>query len=219
MLAQAACKKDLIQQATLSTSLSSTTTLKSNSPVAIGSIITIVGNVTSDGGTPVVERGICYTSFQSNDDKSHSEPTVNNSKLKHDAAGAGAFTMNINPGNASATYVVRAYAITKAGVAYGKAITFKTAAIEVKEVIKKIVTKQPTVTIVERSPKFQGGLSFNVNAAQDMSSWPLKSMTVEVHEIEKGKRNAGTLFLMVFKEHLNNAEINPNNEFHLTKRS
>ncbi len=221
MLAQAACKKEYLKNlATVTAELKSKSSLESsNGLIALKSLVTIVGHVTDDGGTPVVERGICYTSFESNNDKAHSEPTVNNSKLEHPTVGIGSFSMTINPGNASATYVVRAYAITKAGVAYGKAITFKTAAIvekEVikkveKEVVKKIVTKQPTVKIVERSPKFQGGLSFDVNVDKDMSSWPLKSMKVEVYEVKK--ESSSTNYQKLYTDIKNYQKIELENKF------
>ncbi len=177
VLAQVACKKNLLQLATVSTSLNPT--IQNEAEVSLGSIVTIIGNITNDGGAPVVERGICYTSFQTNDVKSHSDPTINNSVLKDTGIGSGSFVMTMNPSNANATYVIRAYARTKAGVAYGKALTVRTAA------NKKTVIGQPIAEVEASVPKFPEGLSFNVKLGEDLASYPLKSMKVELYEVNK----------------------------------
>lgn len=184
VLAQVACKKNLLQLATVSTSLNPT--IQNEAEVSLGSIVTIVGNITNDGGAPVFERGICYTSFQTNDVKSHSDPTINNSVLKDTGIGSGSFVMTMNPSNANATYVIRAYARTKAGVAYGKALTLRTAAIEEK--IKKIVIEQPTIEVVSkisqrdilRNPR----VCFDAKITNDGGS-ELTSMNISVYEIKR----------------------------------
>lgn len=98
--------------------------------VALKSLVTIVGHVADDGESAVTERGICYTTFESTDDEHHSLPTINNSKLQHKSIGTGSFTITMTPAQPSASYIVRPYVINGAGIAYGKAITFKTMALK-----------------------------------------------------------------------------------------
>jgi len=119
------CKKqDLKDAATLNATLSS---VKSDGGlVPINSNVIITGNVTNAGGGSVIERGICYTTFHSENVKYHSEPTVNHFKEINLAVGTGTFSNTLNLGLPSTTYRVRAYAITSVGVAYGKAVSFRT---------------------------------------------------------------------------------------------
>ena len=79
---------------------------------------TIGGNVTSDGGTTVTERGICYST-------SSSTPTTSNSK-KTAGSGLGNFTVNLSNLSAGTKYYVRAYAINEIGTSYGSTISFTT---------------------------------------------------------------------------------------------
>ncbi|MBR5573918.1 MAG: carboxypeptidase regulatory-like domain-containing protein [Paludibacteraceae bacterium] len=79
---------------------------------------TIGGNVTSDGGTTVTERGVCYSTSSSN-------PTTSNSK-KSSGSGLGNFTVNLSNLSAGTKYYVRAYAINEIGTSYGSTISFTT---------------------------------------------------------------------------------------------
>lgn len=74
------------------------------------------GNVTSDGGAPVTERGIVY-SLQSN-------PTTDNIKVKA-GTGTGAFTTKTSTLGSEKDYYLRAYAINSNGTSYGNEIKFK----------------------------------------------------------------------------------------------
>ncbi|MDD3878365.1 MAG: hypothetical protein PHT69_17225, partial [Bacteroidales bacterium] len=75
------------------------------------------GNITSDGGSPIIERGVCW-SLAAN-------PTVTQNKMTS-GTGTGSFTTRITMLNANTTYYIRAYAISSAGVAYGDQMTFRT---------------------------------------------------------------------------------------------
>ena len=79
---------------------------------------TIGGNITSDGGTTVTERGVCYSTSSSN-------PTTSNSK-KSSGSGLGNFTVNLSNLSAGTKYYVRAYAINEIGTSYGSTISFTT---------------------------------------------------------------------------------------------
>jgi uncharacterized protein (TIGR02145 family) len=93
-------------------------TLTTNVATSVTNITAISGgNITSDGGTPVTARGICWSTSPN--------PTVTNSTT-NDGAGTGIFSSNISDLLGSTTYYVRAYAINTTGISYGNQITFTT---------------------------------------------------------------------------------------------
>jgi len=75
------------------------------------------GNITSDGGSPVTARGVCWSTDQN--------PTVSDSTTS-DGSGTGSYTSNITGLSPGTTYYVRAYAINDAGTAYGNQVNFTT---------------------------------------------------------------------------------------------
>jgi sulfatase modifying factor 1 len=81
------------------------------------STATAGGNVTSDGGSRITERGIVYSTSNN--------PTTSNSKVSS-GSGTGSFTANITGLRDNTTYYVRAYAINEAGTAYGEIKPFTT---------------------------------------------------------------------------------------------
>lgn len=86
------------------------TSVKSNSAMS-------GGTVTSDGGSFVVSKGICW-STKPNPTKS-SDTTLNGS-------GVGSFISTLKNLSGNVTYYVRAYAVNNVGIAYGNQIEFKT---------------------------------------------------------------------------------------------
>ncbi|MBU6219730.1 MAG: hypothetical protein KGQ50_03685 [Bacteroidetes bacterium] len=93
-------------------------TLTTNVATTVTNITAISGgNITSDGGTPVTARGVCWSTSPN--------PTLANDSTRN-GVGPGAFTSNISGLLGSTTYYVRAYAINTTGVAYGNQITFTT---------------------------------------------------------------------------------------------
>lgn len=79
-----------------------------------------VGEVTSDGGGEVVERGFCWSTSP--------YPEYSGAHLSS-GTGTGAFTVNLTGLNSGTTYHVRAYAINSVGTAYGEDQTFTTFAV------------------------------------------------------------------------------------------
>ena len=77
------------------------------------------GEVTSDGGATVTERGVCWSTSAT--------PTVADAHTS-DGIGMGTFTSNITGLTTSTTYYVRAYATNSVGTAYGETVTFTTEA-------------------------------------------------------------------------------------------
>ena len=76
------------------------------------------GNVISDGGAAVTERGVCWNTSPG--------PTAAMTTKTLDDTGTGSYTSRITGLNAGATYYVRAYATNSAGTAYGSEFTFTT---------------------------------------------------------------------------------------------
>jgi len=92
---------------------------------------TVGGNVTSDGGATVTERGVCYATY--------SNPTTSNSKVKS-GSGIGSFTANLTSLSDGTTYYARAYAINSEGTTYGSQVTFTTKAYSTPTVTTNTVT-------------------------------------------------------------------------------
>lgn len=78
------------------------------------------GNVTSDGGASVTERGVVYST--------NPEPTISNLNnfIRPCGSGTGEFTYTITNLQANTTYYLRAYARNDKGTAYGEEISFTT---------------------------------------------------------------------------------------------
>lgn len=75
------------------------------------------GNVISDGGITVIERGVVYSTNQN--------PTISNNKVTG-GSGIGQFSCSLINLQDGTTYHARAYAINKKGIAYGEEINFTT---------------------------------------------------------------------------------------------
>ena len=75
------------------------------------------GNVTSDGGASVTERGVVYGTSPN--------PTTSNNKVKN-GSGTGSFTCNLTGLQDNTTYYVCAYAVNSKGTTYGEEISFTT---------------------------------------------------------------------------------------------
>jgi uncharacterized protein (TIGR02145 family) len=90
------------------------------------------GNVTSEGGTPVSARGVCWNTS--------SNPTIANSKTS-DGTGTGSFTSNLTGLITNALYYVRAYATNAGGTSYGNERSF-------------IATDEVTVTDIDGNVYF-----------------------------------------------------------------
>lgn len=75
------------------------------------------GNVTSDGGSLVTSRGVCWSIFPN--------PTINDSYTS-DGSGIGAFTSSLSELDDNTTYYVRSYATNEVGTTYGEQKSFTT---------------------------------------------------------------------------------------------
>jgi hypothetical protein len=82
--------------------------------------VTIGGNVTDEGGSPVTAKGIVYSTL--------SLPTTALATKSSNGTGLGAFTTSISGLTRSTTYYYRAYATNANGTVYGTEKTFVTPA-------------------------------------------------------------------------------------------
>jgi hypothetical protein len=76
------------------------------------------GNVTSDGGSAIIERGIVYSTS--------SNPTTADTKIIDGLTTTGSFTSSLTGLTALTTYYVRAYATNNIGTSYGSEVSFTT---------------------------------------------------------------------------------------------
>jgi uncharacterized protein (TIGR02145 family) len=75
------------------------------------------GNVTDDGGTRVISRGVCWNTSDN--------PDISNNKTS-DSGGSGTFISNLTQLTPNTTYFIRAYATNSAGTSYGSSVSIKT---------------------------------------------------------------------------------------------
>ena len=79
------------------------------------------GNITSDGGQPITERGVVYGI--------NVNPTTANTKVMEGAGGTGNFSVTITGLTPATFYNMRAYAINSGGTTYGNNIRLNTLAL------------------------------------------------------------------------------------------
>jgi hypothetical protein len=86
---------------------------------------TLGGNVTSDGGSTITERGVVYALTSANAD-----PVIGGSGVTKVTAGGttGVFTVNVSGLTSSSGYSYKAYATSAAGTTYTSVATFSTPA-------------------------------------------------------------------------------------------
>lgn len=75
------------------------------------------GEVLSDGGSPVIRRGVCWSTEQ--------QPTIENDTTVNDS-GLGVFASILANLTPNTTYYVRAYATNSTGTGYGNEVSFTT---------------------------------------------------------------------------------------------
>ena len=109
------------------------------------------GNVTSDGGASVTERGICWST-------SHN-PTTSGSHANN-GTGTGTYTVQMSGLTANTTYYVRAYAINSAGTSYGSEVSFTT---QQAITVPTVTTSQ--VTNIQQTSATGGGNVTNSGGA------------------------------------------------------
>ena len=80
-----------------------------------GSNATSGGDITDDGSSPVIARGVCWSTG--------TNPIIADNK-SNDGTGSGSFSSNITGLNGDDVYFVRAYATNSVGTGYGISLSF-----------------------------------------------------------------------------------------------
>lgn len=75
------------------------------------------GNITSNGGASIIERGICWSV--------EPQPTISDNHF-YSGTGTGNYSVSMSNLIPGTTYFVRAYAINSGGIAYGDEVSFTT---------------------------------------------------------------------------------------------
>lgn len=101
---------------TLTTPILSTTTTATN--ITTNSAIS-GGNIISDGGANITERGVCWST-------STTTPTISLSTKTSNGTGSGIFSSSITGLITKKTYYLRSYATNSVGTTYGTVISFTT---------------------------------------------------------------------------------------------
>jgi hypothetical protein len=93
-----------------------TLTTVSASAISVNSSVS-GGTITSDGGSAVTQRGVCWSTNQN--------PTIADN-ITNNGSGIGSFSSSLTNLSANTAYYTKAYAINGVGTAYGNQISFTT---------------------------------------------------------------------------------------------
>jgi len=109
------------------------------------------GEVTSDGNSDILVRGICWSTTK--------KPDVKDSRTA-DGYGEGVFTSSLTELKPNALYYVRAYAVNSEGTSYGNQVTFTTSQFSGPELTTSPVTGiTQTAAVSGGNITFDGGVS------------------------------------------------------------
>ena len=98
------------------------------------------GNISNDGGNPVTQRGVCWSTSPN--------PTTTDN-ITNNGNGLGSFTGNLSGLTANTTYYLRAYAVNSAGAFYGNEVSFISN------------SSEGTINSCGLENVFNGGLNYN----------------------------------------------------------
>ena len=120
------------------------------------------GNVTDDGGAPVTERGVCWSTSPN--------PVSSGSHITG-GTGTGAFMGSVSGLVEGTVYYLRAYATNVAGTSYGSEISFSTSVADVDGNIYKTVRIGTQLWITEnlKVTKYNDGTG--IPYVTDNASW------------------------------------------------
>jgi hypothetical protein len=140
----------------------------------------VSGNVITDNGSNIIERGICYGTTNN--------PTVSGLKIVFNTATLGNYTCTLDNLSPSTTYYARAYATNSYGTAYGStSVTFTTLQATVP-----IISTTTAASIITATTANTGGTITNSGASNITSRGVCYSSTVSTPTIANTITNNGT---------------------------
>jgi len=132
---------------------------------------TLSGTISSDGGSPILDRGICWGIEQN--------PTINGNKISN-STGTGSFICFLSGLTPNTVYYVRTYAISSYGTFYGNQLIFTTqSAIATVTTIKVTgITSNSAICggdVVDDGGSFvsERGICYNTSTKPDISNYKL----------------------------------------------
>jgi sugar lactone lactonase YvrE len=134
---------DVVSFTTLSVTSPTVTTTSPATNVSY-TTATVTGDVSSDGGDPITERGVVYSTTVN-------PPTTDDIKLIVDGT-TGTFDANLTGLTVSTEYFARAYAINPQGTSYGDVVIFTTAT----PTMPTITTTDPAVSVTATTATIGG---------------------------------------------------------------
>ncbi len=145
---------------------------------------TIGGDVTSEGGAAVTQRGVCYGTSEN--------PTIADSHTT-DGSGTGTFVSDITGLTQNTIYYVRAYATNSIGTAYGQQVTVTTIIDGIDETSDQVVKvyQMDQNLIIETTLPFEKGTFqlFDVNGKlvkEALVNEGQTKLTINVGDLVKG---------------------------------
>ncbi len=122
------------------------------------------GNVTSDGGASVTQRGVVLAETTG--------PTLSDLVFSSTTSGTGTFTANVTGLDASTHYFVKAYATNSAGTSYGNEVEFDTLTeVEPPAEGDTVATVTARNLIASSTPGFYNILRGTIPVASGLSSY------------------------------------------------
>lgn len=121
------------------------------------------GKITSDGGAPVIARGVCWST--------ENNPTIEGNRT-NDSLGTENFTSLIKGLIPDTKYYIKAYAINKTGTSYGNIISFNTLASSTQSEFKPTGCVQATSEELQKIPKFESINIFSIPVLKSESLQP-----------------------------------------------
>lgn len=140
------------------------------------------GNVTFDGNSTILGRGICWSSV-------NQVPTKTDT-LTGDGTGTGTYTSSLSNLVADRKYYVRAYATNSIGTAYGDVVTFNTG----KQVVLPTVTTANATNITDSTAITGGNITSTGNATLYTYGvcWSSTNQTPTTNDFKQAVTGTGT---------------------------
>ena len=166
-------------------------TLSSTAPVPAATIATNINengallssDITDNGGQNVTQRGFAYKVYQ----EGMPEPTTSD-KTRSVSLEAETFSVQISDLQAKTKYIVRAFAINKAGTGYGEAVTFTTEELK----IPQLTCSMGTVTAFAATPSATVSTNGGFKLTEYGFCWSTESQVPTIENLKTVTGNSET---------------------------